>query len=687
MYDSPALLTLMSALLVAIMTACAALAMAASSRHCSGRRRHAWLMAAGACVGLGTQAVQLVHPDLPAAVGRLVDAPAPALLGMLFCAIASALALRLATPGPQPKVSVLAAGIGLGLAVLSVHYAALGALRLNAPQQLDGRWTALSLLMALSLCCLTLAVARSQPRRTRDQRLARLLAALLLAAAIVLTDFSAQRSLATPQQLMRPQTPQHIGQDGLSLLLIGCLLALLLAAASFPANARLRQRSNRLHLALDLASEQVSHLQRHDRLTGLPNRTQLREQLELCVQHAQHAPHLLAVYFIDLIAFNQVNALHGHAAGDGVLKRVAHRLQGGMPSPLLLARLGSDEFVVVQQVHDASEAAVLAEQLRSELGEPIHIDGRIIYVGSHVGIALSPEDGASAQLLMTHADAALNHARRQPAPGYSFHAQCRQTKAHEHLHLLPDLQLALSRGQLCLHYQPKFPSCGFPVVGVEALLRWQHPEHGLIAPDSFIPLAERTGLILPIGNWVLDQACRQLQHWRQAGHMDWTMSVNLSPLQFSGPDLVGVVQGALRRHTIPAAQLILEVTETSALGDLHTSLAVLNQLSAMGVRISIDDFGTGYASLLYLKQLPASELKIDRAFVQNLHPGSEDANIIAAIIELGRTLNMRTVAEGVETLEQQQQLQAMGCDLVQGFHLARPLPVSDFEQTYCPARD
>ncbi|KAF1055473.1 MAG: putative signaling protein [Stenotrophomonas maltophilia] len=279
---------------------------------------------------------------------------------------------------------------------------------------------------------------------------------------------------------------------------------------------------------------------------------------------------------------------------------------------------------------------------------------------------------------MAHADAAMYHTKQGGRNGYTFFTPSMQVSANRQLRLLQDLRRAIARGELLLHYQPKFPSAGLPATGAEALLRWQHPELGLLGPDVFIPIAERSGLILPIGDWVLDRACAQLLSWHDAGHPEWTMAVNLSPLQFTAPTLLDTVLATLRRHGIEAAKLTLEITETTAMRDVEASLVILNALAAAGVHIAIDDFGTGYSSLLYLKRMPATELKIDRAFVRDLERNEEDAAIVSSIIALGRTLQLQVVAEGVETQAQRDYLSELGCDQLQGYHLGRPMTPDEF---------
>ncbi|HEX7137709.1 MAG TPA: EAL domain-containing protein, partial [Vicinamibacterales bacterium] len=276
------------------------------------------------------------------------------------------------------------------------------------------------------------------------------------------------------------------------------------------------------------------------------------------------------------------------------------------------------------------------------------------------------------------ADAAMYHAKSLGRDSYCFFEASMNAHVQAHLEMLQDLRRALDRREMVLYYQPKLEAPRGPAIGAEALLRWEHPTRGLIQPDDFIPLAEKTGLIVPIGEWVLDEACRQMREWQDAGRENWTMAVNLSPVQFGHPALIGLVRATLARHSLNPHCLTLEITESTAMRDADASVIILQQLHEMGVRIAIDDFGTGYSSLLYLKRLPASELKIDRGFVRNLAHDSEDRAIVSAIVALGQTLALKIVAEGVETTAQQEALTDMGCHSLQGFLFGKPMPPTQF---------
>jgi len=299
-------------------------------------------------------------------------------------------------------------------------------------------------------------------------------------------------------------------------------------------------------------------------------------------------------------------------------------------------------------------------------------------ISASVGIAMFPGSGNTPQELLMNADAAMYHAKGMGKNGYSFFDVSMNTNARKQLQLLQDLRNALEHQQFRLYYQPKFDAVSGLPVGAEALLRWEHPQHGLLLPDTFIELAEKTGLIIPMGEWVLNEACRQMREWYGQGYEGWRIAVNLSALQFCHGGLVQSVAAALERHQLPANSLTLEITETTAMRDADASMTVLQQLSDMGVDLSIDDFGTGYSSLMYLKRLPANELKIDRGFVRDLEHDSDDAAIVSAIVALGQALGLRIVAEGVETDAQQRFLTRLGCDSLQGYLLGHPLPADGF---------
>lgn len=390
---------------------------------------------------------------------------------------------------------------------------------------------------------------------------------------------------------------------------------------------------------------------------------------------------------IDLDGFKAVNDGYGHQLGDQLLIAVAQRLGAHRRAHGSLARLGADEFVLVADIADPEDAAAIAGHLVQALALPFLVGEHELRLSSSVGIALYPEDAGSEHQLMTHADAAMGHAKQAGRNRYSFFDRSMTGTTRERLQLLQDLPRALELGQFALHYQPKYCAEDGRPLGAEALIRWLHPERGMVPPDSFIPLAERSGMIGPLGKWVLEEACRQMRAWRDAGHGDWRVAVNLSATQLASPSLPAEVAATLAAHAIAPGQLTLEITETMAMRDADACLRTLGQLTDLGVRIAIDDFGTGYSNLLYLRKLPAHELKIDRSFVQAMDSGPEDIAIVAAVVALAHTMRLQVVAEGVETAAQRNTLERLGCDQLQGYLLGRPMEPDRFIALVVAQRD
>lgn len=426
------------------------------------------------------------------------------------------------------------------------------------------------------------------------------------------------------------------------------------------------------------AEASMRHMARHDQLTGLPNRSLLLDQLIRILAEADRRQRSVAVLCCGLDDFKEVNEKFSYQVGDRVLIAVAERLSAHSGRLASIARLGGDQFaLVVPNVDEPYEVAELAQQMLEELGQPLLIDKHQITIQATVGITLFPEDGRDAGKLLQKAEQTMMLAKVRSRNRYQFYIASVDRKMRVRRELASSLREALSRNEFHLVYQPQVNLADHRVVGVEALLRWYHPERGLISPDLFIPLAEQSRAIIVIGEWVLDQACRQLREWHDAGRPHLRMSVNLSTVQLHHPDLSTMVTQVLQRHALPRNSLELEVTETSLMEDIHAAARHLNNLKRTGVLIALDDFGTGYSSLSYLRRLPLDKIKIDKSFTHDLLTDSGDQNIVRVIIQLGRNLNMQVIAEGVESLEQQAYLQQEGCHEGQGYFYSRPLPASD----------
>ena len=418
------------------------------------------------------------------------------------------------------------------------------------------------------------------------------------------------------------------------------------------------------------SEERIQHLAHYDALTELPNRTLLNDRLSQALHLTARNGEGLAVLALDLNRFKAVNDRFGHAAGDRLLKLVADRLMGAVRASDTLARVGGDEFVVVLTDVKPSDAGELAQRLIAELSEPFQLDDLRIRIGTSVGIALYPQDGDCTEVLLKNADTALYRAKIERHSHFSFFETDMDLRLRERWGLEQDLRMAIGTDQLRLHYQPTFSSTTRSIVGFEALLRWHHPVRGNIPPMSFIPIAEETGMIVAIGTWVLEEACRTAMAWPSPKRI----AVNLSAAQLGSGELPGQVGDILRRTCLPAGRLELEVTETMLISNHSQVLDTLRELRDMGVQIACDDFGTGYSSFSYIQNLAFDRIKIDQSFVRELGGNPIAPRIVQAILALARSLDMEVTAEGVETEQQFAMLRELGCDEIQGFLLGEPLP-------------
>jgi len=420
----------------------------------------------------------------------------------------------------------------------------------------------------------------------------------------------------------------------------------------------------------------LEHLAHFDVLTDLPNRLLFTSRLEHAVEQARRHGRHIALLFLDLDRFKTVNDSLGHPAGDELLIAVAQRIRARLRDEDTLARLGGDEFVILlEQLDAAPMAAVVAQDLLQVLAAPVQLSGgHEVFIGASIGISLFPDDADNAMRLVSSADAALYQAKEQGRNTYRFYTEALTTAANEHLALETRLRRGLERGEFVLHYQPLIDAHSGRPIGVEALVRWQPPGEALVPPDKFIPIAEETGLIVPLGEWILRTACAQARAWLDAGLAPLVMAVNLSGRQFQAADMVELVRAVLAETGLPAQSLELELTESVIMEQAEQAIATLDALKALGVRLAIDDFGTGYSSLAYLKRFPIDKLKIDRSFVQGLADSDDDREIAATIIAMGRSLNLDVLAEGVETEYQLSFLRLYGCDQYQGYLFSRPLP-------------
>jgi len=430
---------------------------------------------------------------------------------------------------------------------------------------------------------------------------------------------------------------------------------------------------------LETANKQLRHVASHDSLTGLPNRVLLDDRLAQAVAHAERDRCTFAVAMFDLDRFKVVNDSFGHRTGDELIKAVAQRLARIARRTDTVARLGGDEFLLLMdRLPERNDADSIARRALEALQQPVRLGAIDVHTSASIGIAVFPDDGRDAEALIANADAAMYCAKQRGRNNIQRYSAGMNAVTQDRVKLETDLHAALALGQLELHYQPKVETRSGAIRGSEALLRWRHPQRGLVPPGEFIPLAEACGLIDSIGEWVMREACRQARAWQADGLPPIRVSVNLSALQFRRGNLLQMIRGALEAACLEPRFLEVEITESALMSDPEESVAILEQLSRMGVVVSVDDFGTGYSSMSYLRRFPVDKLKIDRAFIAELISRADDAMIVRAIISLAHSLQLKVVAEGVETCEQLTLLKDLGCDQYQGYCFSPAVPAREF---------
>ncbi len=664
---------------VAVLASYTALDLVARIATAQGRAVHYWRFGGALSLGFGVWSMHFIGMlafRLPIELGYDLATTG---YSLLIAIVSSGFALWLVS---QPRLTLPMLILGaliLGSGISSMHYTGMAAMQMQPPIVYDRSLFLASLLVAVVASALALAIAFRLRGAAPYVRLARGAAALVMGGAIVGMHYTGMAAAGFAEGSWCGALVNGISARGLDYMVLVTTLAVLSATLlTSVLNAHMEARTQALSHSLHLANQELTQLALHDNLTQLPNRLLLAERVSEAIKLANEQGGCFALLFMDLDGFKPINDAYGHHLGDQLLQAVGRRLRDVLPAHDTLARIGGDEFVLLAYLSVPADAMDIAARQVELIAAPFAVGEHSLQVSASIGIAVFPGDGQAPDELLMNADAAMYAAKSAGKNSFSFFEASMNTDARRKLQLLQDLRMACKLGQLRLHYQPKFGVRDGAILGCEALVRWQHPQHGLLPPAVFISVAEKTGLIIEIGDWVLNQACQQMRVWADQGYGHWRMAVNLSAVQFAHPDLAASVAQALHRHGLPANSLTLEITESTAMSDAQASMDVLQVLSDMGVDLSIDDFGTGYSSLMYLKRLPANELKIDRGFVRDLEQDSDDAAIVSAIVALGRALGLRIVAEGVETDSQQVFLSELGCDSLQGFLLGHPLPPDAF---------
>ena len=631
-----------------------------------------WRLSGGATLGMGIWSMHFIgmlamKMSMPINYHFSLTA-----FSFLIALISATLAINIAISGQTLSTRRLIVATSLlSTGVVTMHYVGMVAIVEHVAIRWQFSLILLSVVIAIIASGIGLWLAFHLRQNTRRALINRLIAALVMALAIASMHYTG----------MGAATFTHFGHtahDGLSTLELSIwvcavtlvILGIMLVISMVDSQLRTSRLADNLHQL----NCQLEHQVHFDALTGLANRTQIDVCLQTCLRHSKLHQQHFALVFIDLDRFKIVNDTWGHHIGDQLLISSTQRIYNCLEDTMTLARLGGDEFILLVPNSNREAISVLMTRIASAVKEPFTLFGHTIRVSLSAGSSLYPEHGSTLHELKVKADTAMYHVKQAGRNGWAIYTPEMEAIADTPPTFLQELSQALERNQFELWYQPKYTAGDRSLTGFEALLRWHHPERGILLPAEFLPALEETGLIIPVGTWVLQQACGQLYQWKSQGHTEWTLAVNLSPAQFEQPDIVDIVCNALAQYQLSPAHLTLELTESTALKNLKRSVEVLNAFADLGITVSIDDFGTGYSNILMLKSLPARELKIDRIFVKDISEKSKNTKIVSTIIDIAHSMNMRVVAEGIETQEQETLLTQMGCGVLQGFLYAKPLP-------------
>ena len=631
-----------------------------------------WRIAGGVTLGIGIWSMHFIGM-LSMQMPMMMSYDLWLTLASLGVAVvASATALNIAVAGKKlsPFRLIFATAI-LSAGVVSMHYIGMAALMLDGSIIWDRRLVGLSVVIAVVASGTALWLAFRLRDKHKGVFINRILAAFVMGAAICAMHYTGMS--AAQFQEMAHTLPGGIGELGLSIwvsVTTLCLLGVMLIISLIDSHRRTSRLTDNLHQL----NRQLELQARFDALTGLANRHQMDLRMQDCLRSALLSKKPFAVIFLNVDHFKRVNDTWGHSVGDELLIAVAQRITARLTREMTLARLGGDAFILLVPECDDDRLNALVTALLEDVRRPLSVCGHTLSTTISAGVSLYPQDGETLHELKLKADAALHRVKEDGRNGWAIYRAEMSTAIPAKPGFLQELSQALERDQFELWYQPTWHAGEKTIHGFEALLRWRHPEQGVVLPNLFIPSLEQTGLIIPVGNWAIEAACRQLHFWTEQGFSQWTLSLNLSPIQFEQPDIFQIVSSMLEKYSLSPSRLILEVTESTALKNLDRSIELLNAFNHAGIVVSIDDFGTGYSNLLMLSVLPAKELKIDRSFVTSMLENEKSYKLVETIISIARTMEMNVVAEGIETEEQQAVLTRLGCDYLQGYLFSRPLP-------------
>ncbi|WP_085317254.1 putative bifunctional diguanylate cyclase/phosphodiesterase [Derxia lacustris] len=671
------LLVLLS-LIVATGAAYTALLLAGRLSDARPRRQAFWLAGGATTLGTGIWSMHFIGMlafELPIPVGYDLGLTA---LSWALAVAASALALGLTL---RDRLTPLRGALGalvIGGGIGAMHYIGMAALQMQPAIHYRPGLFALSVGIAVAASGAAVVILRWLQQRRAGSRAAPLAGAMALGLAITGMHYTAMAAAEFAPGAVCGALGSLSADNLLATVLTGVIGMLGLGATVAELDAHSRNRAEAHARSLARASSQLRRMAVHDALTGLPNRRRLLRRLTAAAERARRDGGRVGLLVLGLDGFKAINDALGHAGGDELLRRVAGELAECRPAGSKLARLGGDEFALLYPQPPAlADVTALADRLIAQVNLPRNIAGHEIRISASVGIALLPDHAADARQLLVHADAALRAAKHADRSRHCVFDPSIALATGDTLRTHAELIGALGRGELELFLQPKVTACGARPAGAEALLRWRHPRRGVLAPGEFLPIAERFGLMNPIGDWVIDAGCALAARLAQAGR-PCRIAINLSPVQFKQPDLVQRLGAALLRHGIGGAQLLIEITESSAIENPAGFVERLAELRALGLDVALDDFGTGYSSLSYLRLVRARQLKLDRSFVHDIAQSGESRIIVGAILQLAHAIGMTTVAEGVEDEAQARLLEQLGCDELQGYLYSRPLPEAEF---------